>query len=256
MMVLFVSIAFYIEIIKTSTVSGDSGHHLYYANLIHVDGLTPIKDFVCEYSPLGYYCFDWFWSLFGHTYSVAVALMMVCGLWITFWTSLIAKRLLNDPLAAWITGAITLPSWIVFQGGHPFLEPFVVAGLMPAAYFYLFNEKDKHNLLKVGCLLGMALLGKQWALFFIVMFIIDVLLNKPTPLPRLKALIYLTVPIGLPFVIFAFLNGISLWEGFLHMATYGHQEYPMTFPPFPKSLLNTLKCMSPLFPCSLQLAFL
>lgn len=217
------------KISAIAPVSSDSGHYLYFANLIYEHDLVPFKDFLCEYSPGYFYFMAAIWGLFGNDYSTTMLAVMVVSVVAVTLSSYLAMKLLKNKKVFWLNFSIMLPIWIVYAGADPYLEPFVITALVPAVHIYLLCRRNYKNIFLCGLLFGTAVMFKQWAVCFIVLFLFHLIWTCSLSKKNYRLMLTFIIGVGFPFTLFCTLCGLPLFDTAWKLATFGGEQYVQPF---------------------------
>lgn len=206
------------QVIRFAPYSGDDGYYLYNAALVHHDNLLPIKDFVSHYSPGYMYAISLIWTLAGESYTAMLTVVMLLAILSTLLMATTLKTTSDRLLFA----SLFLPSFLIYEGGQPYLEVFVVP-FACAAYAMLNYKKNISSMVIIGVLFGTGLMLKQTFIVFLPAFLLGIYWQCHEK--RWKSIASFIFALTIPFLLFCALTGLNLFNTADYLMNFAHEKY-------------------------------
>lgn len=188
------------------TINPDANYYIGVSRFL-MDGKVPFLDFHLGYTPLSFYIMCIPFSIFGVSFTTALAVLYLFHIINAFWVYKICCQYSENQWLSVFTAGLSLMLCLICDGGSYVLEPFVLFFGLPAIYI-LKTESIKKILLS-GFLCFCAFWCKQYGLGFICLAMSFLCLYHSIGMPLIGKLIYLLLGFVAGVVIFVTLFRIK-----------------------------------------------
>ena len=175
-----------------------------------MEGKIPFLDFQLGYTPLSFYIMCIPLSMFGVSFTTALAVLYLFHIVNAFWVYKICCQYSTNLWLSIFIAVLSLILALICDGGSYVLEPFVLFFGLPA--LYLIKDGSIKKIVLSGFLCFCAFWCKQYGLGFICLAMVYLCLYHSIGMPLIRKLIYLLLGFiaGLVvFVVLLWLQGVD-----------------------------------------------
>lgn len=172
-----------------------------------MEGKVPFGDFQLGYTPMSFYIMCIPFSIFGVSFSTALAVVYMVHIVNAFWVYMICSQYSANQWLSTFTAVLSLMLCLICDGGSYVLEPFVLFFGLPA--LYLLKDGSIKKIILSGFLCFCAFWCKQYGLGFICLAMVYLCFYHSIGMPLIRKLLYLLLGFFAGLVAFLFLFWIQ-----------------------------------------------
>ena len=165
-----------------------------------MEGKIPFLDFQLGYTPLSFYIMCIPFSIFGISFTTALAVLYLFHIVNAFWVYKICCQYSSNLWLSIFIAVLSLILALICDGGSYVLEPFVLFFGLPA--LYLIKDGSIKKIVLSGFLCFCAFWCKQYGLGFICLALVYLCLYHSMGMPLIRKLLYLMLGFVAGLVIF------------------------------------------------------
>lgn len=154
-----------------------------------MEGRGPFEDFQLGYTPLSFYIMCIPFSIFGVSFTTALAVLYMVLTVNAFWVYKICTQYSANQWLSTFTAVFSLMLCLICDGGSYVLEPFVLFFGLPA--LYLLKTDNIKKIMLSGFLCFCAFWCKQYGLGFICLALVYLCFYHSVGMPLIRKLLYL-----------------------------------------------------------------
>ena len=154
-----------------------------------MEGKVPFGDFQLGYTPMSFYIMCIPFSIFGVSFTTALAVLYMVHTVNVFWVYKICSQYSANQWLSTFTAVLSLMLGLICDGGSYVLEPFVLFFGLPA--LYLLKDGSIKKIILSGFLCFCAFWCKQYGLGFICLAMVYLCFYHSIGMPLIRKLLYL-----------------------------------------------------------------
>ena len=187
-------------------INPDANYYIGVSRFI-MDGKVPFVDFQLGYTPLSFYIMCIPLSMFGVSFTTALAALYIVHIVNAFWVYKICCQYSTNQWLSTFTAVLSLMLCLICDGGSYVLEPFVLFfGLLA---IYLLKTESIKKIMFSGFLCFCAFWCKQYGLGFICLAMVYLCFCHSVGMPLIRKLLYLLLGFVAGLVVFVALFWIQ-----------------------------------------------
>lgn len=170
-----------------------------------MEGKVPFSDFQLGYTPLSFYIMCIPFSIFGNSFTTALAVLYLFHIVNAFWVYKICCQYSASQWLSAFTAILSLMLCLTCDGSSYVLEPFVLFFGLPA--IYLLKSENVKKIILSGFLCFCSFWSKQYGLGFICLAMVFLCLCHSIGVLLIRKLLYLLLGFIVGLVVFV----VLLW---------------------------------------------
>lgn len=187
-------------------INPDANYYIGASRFI-MDGKVPFVDFQLGYTPLSFYIMCIPLSMFGVSFTTALAALYMVHILNAFWVYKICCQYSTNQWLSIFTAELSLMLCLICDGSSYVLEPFVLFFGLPA--IYLLKTESARKIMLSGFLCFCAFWCKQYGLGFICLAMVYLCFCHSMGMPLIRKLLYLILGFVAGLVVFVALFWIQ-----------------------------------------------
>lgn len=187
-------------------INPDANYYIGASRFI-MEGKVPFVDFQLGYTPLSFYIMCIPLSMFGVSFTTALAALYIVHIVNAFWVYKICCQYSTNQWLSIFTAVLSLMLCLICDGGSYVLEPFVLFFGLPA--IYLLKTESIKKIMFSGFLCFCAFWCKQYGLGFICLALVYLCFYHSVGMPLIRKLLYLLLGFVAGLVVFVALFWIQ-----------------------------------------------
>ena len=187
-------------------INPDANYYIGVSRFI-MDGKVPFVDFQLGYTPLSFYIMCIPLSMFGVSFTTALAALYIVHILNAFWVYKICCQYSTNQWLSTFMAVLSLMLCLICDGGSYVLEPFVLFFGLPA--IYLLKTESIKKIMFSGFLCFCSFWCKQYGLGFICLALVYLCFYHSVGMPLIRKLLYLLLGFVAGLVVFVALFWIQ-----------------------------------------------
>lgn len=187
-------------------INPDANYYIGVSRFI-MEGKAPFGDFQLGYTPLSFYIMCIPFSLFGASFTMALAVLYLFHIVNAFWVYKICCQYSTSLWLSIFMAVLSLMLCLICDGGSYVLEPFVLFFGLPA--IYILKTESIKKIMFSGFLCFCAFWCKQYGLGFICLAMVYLCFCHSVGMPLIRKLLYLLLGFVAGLVVFVALFWIQ-----------------------------------------------
>lgn len=187
-------------------INPDANYYIGASRFI-MDDKVPFVDFQLGYTPLSFYIMCIPLSMFGVSFTTALASLYIVHVVNAFWVYKICCQYSTNQWLSTFMAVLSLMLCLICDGGSYVLEPFVLFFGLPA--IYLLKTESIKKIMFSGFLCFCAFWCKQYGLGFICLALVYLCFYHSVGMPLIRKLLYLILGFVAGLVVFVALFWIQ-----------------------------------------------
>lgn len=180
-------------------INPDANYYIGVSRFI-MEGKVPFGDFQLGYTPLSFYIMSIPLSIFGVSFTTALAALYMVHILNAFWVYKICCQYSTNQWLSIFTAVLSMMLCLICDGSSYVLEPFVLFFGLPA--IYLLKTESIRKIMLSGFLCFCAFWSKQYGLGFICLALVYFCLCHSIGMPLIRKLLYLILGFVAGLVVF------------------------------------------------------